>query len=695
MGLNIKDAAEQLLFGNSLDDKLIKLDNVIFQSGDAPLLLIPEFPGRPDFLKPKKEKNSNFPGLHELDKNNKRGEVLHFFANHELLAIELMAYALLKFPEAPEAFRKGIIKTIQEEQKHMSLYRVRMKELGVNLGDINVNSYFWDSMKNIQSPLDYVVQMCLTFEQANLDYSLQYKNCFSEMGDFASAAVMREVLDDEIGHVGLGVVWLNRWKLETESDWQAYQRLLPYPITPARGKGKIYFDYLRAKAGFSNEFIEEMRLFSFSKGRVPFVLFYNPDCEVDCATSGQYTKTAIFKQMEEDLGLLMTHFAVASDVVALKKLPSKKFLKYFQEIGVSLPQYVEVKEWVELPKQIGSRKTKGFMPWGWTPRLQILENKCSDIAKDDSYRPKIAEPFFQSKFTSYRLLKEYAKAQSIVEIYPEWFGYACCSFEEVEKAVIDLRQSIGVKIAIRSEYGLAGQGLIRHFEEEMTENNVNWCKQMLKTEKLMVEPWLDRVADCSCHIDIRDGAIKRVGITRMLTSFQGQYLGSITGKPGSIFPDEVKPILYENAGAIEDLWRFAEFAGAEYIKNGYAGPLCIDAFFYRLQNEIRLRPCVEINARFSMGRVALELSKRAMAGKVALFMLTSKKELKRLGLNDFQELADMLQKKYPLTFGGGKTNSWTNGLVVLTDPEISKIMLATFFVGENLDSCRQWGGERL
>ncbi len=301
MGLKLKDAAEQILFGSRLEDKLISLDDVIFQNVAAPLLLIPEFPGRPDFLKPKKEKSSNFPGLHELDNENKRGEVLHFFANHELLAIELMAYALLKFPNTPEAFQKGIIKTIQEEQKHMNLYRHRMKELGVTLGDISVNSYFWDSMKKMQSPLDYVAQMCLTFEQANLDYSLQYHNNFLQMGDMASAGIMKEVLEDEVGHVGLGVVWLNRWKLETETDWQAYQRLLPYPITPARGKGKVYFDFLRSKAGLSQEFIEEMRLFSFSKGRVPLVLFYNPDCEVDCAATGQYTKLPFLNKWKKTL----------------------------------------------------------------------------------------------------------------------------------------------------------------------------------------------------------------------------------------------------------------------------------------------------------------------------------------------------------------------------------------------------------
>jgi len=693
VGLNLKDAAEQILFGNRLEDKLISLNDLVFQTEVPPLIDIPNFPGRPDFLQPKKEKSSHFPGLHELDHDVKRGEVLHFFANHELLAIELMAYALLKFPEAPESFQKGIVKTIQEEQKHMNLYRMRMKELGVSLGDISVNSYFWDSMKNIKSPLDYVVQMCLTFEQANLDYSLQYHNNFTQMGDVASASIMKEVLEDEIGHVGLGVVWLNRWKSEGETEWQAYQRLLPYPITPARGKGKIYFDFLRSKAGLSQEFIEEMRLFSFSKGRVPFVLFYNPDCESDCAVKGQYTKTAIFKQMEDDLGLVMTHFSVASDIVALKRIPSKNFLKYFQSIGVHLPQYIEVKDWADLPKQIASRKIKGFLPWGWSPRIQALEKKCNNISKDASYCPNIAEPAFQSKFTSLELLKEFAKAQNIEKDYPEWGGEVCVNYEEVEKAILKLRESVGNNVVIRSEFGLAGQGMVRHFEPEIKPNNKNWCLQTLTSERLMVEPWLNRVADCSCLIDIRDGKIKRVGITRMLTSFQGQYLGTVTGKPGSIFPEEITEILYNKIngkqGAIDLLWQFAEYAGERFIANGYNGPLCIDAFFYRLHDEIRLRPCVEINARFSMGRLALELTKKVMTGKIGLFLLSGKNDLKKAGFENFSLLISTLQKKYPLVMSQGEIPLWTNGLVAISDPEIAKIITAIFYVGENLEQCQK------
>src|SRR5690242_15839850 len=126
--------------------------------------------------------------------------------------MELMALVLLRFPEAPFQFRLGLARIIQEEQSHLRLYLSRMKELGVQFGDLPVSDYFWNAMKGLKSPLEFVVQMSLTFEQANLDFSLFFMNAIKKVGDEKTAAVLDRVFREEIGHVKHGLIWFNRWR---------------------------------------------------------------------------------------------------------------------------------------------------------------------------------------------------------------------------------------------------------------------------------------------------------------------------------------------------------------------------------------------------------------------------------------------------------------------------------------------------
>lgn len=186
---------------------------------------------------------------------HKRAVALHRFANHELQAVEIMAWALLAFPDAPPALRRGVAGIIAEEQLHLGLYRARMEALGLTFGALPVNDYFWTKAHGWETILHYLAAMALTFEAANLDFAQDFEAAFRAAGDDATAEVVARVHADEIRHVRFGMVWLRRLKDPAATPWDAFVEHLVYPLHPARARGKRLDLDARRAAGMDDAFL--------------------------------------------------------------------------------------------------------------------------------------------------------------------------------------------------------------------------------------------------------------------------------------------------------------------------------------------------------------------------------------------------------------------------------------------------------
>src|SRR5436190_3153952 len=160
--MELCEFAEQVLFATTLEEKL-QCPAIITDDRPGAPWLTPQSPGRPVELcfKPKAFGKADVPSVHHLEQHRECGRLLHFFANHELLATELMALVLLRFPNAPPAFRRGVLQTLKEEQRHTCLYLQRMRECGIHFGDLPVSGFFWRAVSTMQSPMDYVASLCL------------------------------------------------------------------------------------------------------------------------------------------------------------------------------------------------------------------------------------------------------------------------------------------------------------------------------------------------------------------------------------------------------------------------------------------------------------------------------------------------------------------------------------------------------
>jgi uncharacterized ferritin-like protein (DUF455 family) len=211
------------------------------------------------------------PRPHELADADARALCLARFAHHELMAVELFAWALLRWPELPEAMRRGMLAILTEEQRHCRLYLARLRAHGSDLADHALSDYFWKHAPAIAAsaagPAAFLAAMGLTLEQANLDFAPLYRDAFRRAGDERSARVCELVHRDEIGHVGFAAHWLRALAggaaeadgPSSADDIALYTRAVPFPLCAARAKGRRFDASARARAGLSQEFIDHVR----------------------------------------------------------------------------------------------------------------------------------------------------------------------------------------------------------------------------------------------------------------------------------------------------------------------------------------------------------------------------------------------------------------------------------------------------
>lgn len=256
--MELRAWAERILFEPELDRKLAAPPARLSDTSPGTSLR-PDSPARTASLKfcGRKEAPPMPPPV-TFTEPRRRGIAHHIMANHELQALEVMAFVLLAFPEAPSEFRLGMAPIMRDEQRHTRMHVDRAAELDVPFGSLPVNGYFWGKARTFESVLDYLAGLPLTFEGCNLDHTLEFEEQFLAAGDRKSAGIMRAIHRDEIGHVAFGLHWLRRLKSPDQSDWDAYTAHLHWPLRPEKSRGKTFHVEPRQAAGMTPDFIARL-----------------------------------------------------------------------------------------------------------------------------------------------------------------------------------------------------------------------------------------------------------------------------------------------------------------------------------------------------------------------------------------------------------------------------------------------------
>ena len=702
--MRIRDYAERIYTGSTLKEKLVRAEHPVDDDpGPRWKGLAP--PGRPKGLELGADDPRGrfaFPKLHELEQDARRGHALHFFANHELLALELMALVLLRFPEADPIFRKTLVSVMQDEQRHLSLYLQRMEELGVGFGEIGVNSFFFNHIADCASPMDFVARMSLTFEQANLDFSLHYARAFATVGDTVTQAIMEDVLQDEIGHVAHGVRWFSQWKDDDETLWDAYKKQLRMPLTPARAKGLGFFVEPRRKAGLPEDFIHRLRVYSHSKGRTPTLWLFNPDCEEQNAhPNGDYVPNKLVRAMHRDLEVLPMLVALKDDAVLVRREPEPGFLGALLDAGFSIPEFIEADlDAPRLPKKhpVVDRQVGGLRPWGWDPRIRrflapVLHGPTATwLDREHALTPL---PF--SKAWTARRYD--SLCDGLHEIDPKLLALrpAPGVFDSIEGALCRVEELVSEgaqKVVVKAPWGTSGRRNIRLLPGEPTSKQRTWMERVIQPQgSIVIEPHFDRVLDLSYQFRVLpDGGFKGLGLTRTLTDESGRFRGVIVGRALDGLDGRVRDFAFRKGPTSDWIERalesIAQHAAAACSGAGYLGPVGVDAMIVRDGQELKLRPLVELNVRHTMGQLGLSLTGRLAPGSTGAWLFIGRSELVKGGMSSFESLVGALQAALPFESAAKPRIQLKRGVVATNEPNSAQQVLSVLLVSTSLAELR-------
>ncbi len=178
------------------------------------------------------------------------------------------------------------------------------------------------------------------------------------------------------------------------------------------------------------------------------------------------------------------------------------------------------------------------------------------------------------------------------------------SMSELERAVTAAAQRDAGWV-IKARFGMSARERIlgrrgqAQLQDGARPQDREWARRRLERgEPLFFEPWVEAIAEFGCQFSVPPmGAPRLEGVTGLLTDAQGTYRGSrlfVVGEEGGRGRLDKDPL------------EIVERAARRIQEAGYFGPLGVDVMQYRTSaGQIRWRPLQDINARWTMGRVAL------------------------------------------------------------------------------------------
>ncbi len=326
--------------------------------------------------------------------------------------------------------------------------------------------------------------------------------------------------------------------------------------------------------------------------------FFNPGCEIEVAEGkAVYSLPKYPAMLERDLSMLPMCLAAKGDCVLAARTQDVNFKEFFKDYFPC--------EFIDVDAKGGqAREFNFFRPWGISPRaLRIGEKfKFSDRYYDSPigrwtpqhkqlFSRATSAAFFEKLTTFSDYDEQLMTTKSQLPIIAE-------TWDEAEDFFYKHTQGS----VFKAVFGSSGRGIRILTDTVMTPNLKNWIRSIIKNQNAIAcEHLFEKVVDFSMHYDIEGGKAIFVGVSTFNTSDTGSYIGSKVGRLEEL--PLIKPLTANELSGLH----IKALNDSPYTKF-YCGPLGIDCMVYREQGQLKVNPCIEINCRHSMGRLAMQIS---------------------------------------------------------------------------------------
>lgn len=388
---------------------------------------------------------------------------------------------------------------------------------------------------------------------------------------------------------------------------------------------------------------------------------FNPHCELSILKEQQhYTPPKMIKKVQNDLSVLLMWLASENDtILTANNQVNSSWLSTMQSV-------VGIYFKLESPQGIKEKKIKfsGIKSWGESPSLVsdlhfMNVRYLQSLIWDENHKR-----LFHREF-GYELLGYVVDNELDEVIAVDQLGKFINTPDAIYQEIIDLFTSNPYGVILKLPFSSSGRGLLVLKRNDITPSVKSWVESAINQQgSVLVEPLFEKVFDFSLLFKKYNNEVEFLGGSSFLTGMTGQYYGASLNS----FQNEFSVKEWDTLQKVIELIKTK--LKTENTLSGYFG---IDAMMIQGSNGERIiHPCVEINPRYTMGHITLNIEKAVLENRKAEWRIVTKHEIK-----DFIAFQQEMEEKYPLILNNRKVQS---GFLPLVDVNLVQNYFAYLLV---------------